>query len=111
MDASNMTGAIVDWESPLGGAFDSDFMVSQIHNAINSGNYDGMLVTIPNSVIAGAIIELRRSRPGFPIVVMNAGIQTAKQLGLLSVLQDEIASGELIGNTLLDKGTRANVGH
>jgi len=104
-----MTGAIVNWESPQGDVFDSDHMVSQIRDAINSGKYDGMLVTIPNSAIAGAIMETKRSLPGFPIVVMNAGIQTAKQLGLLSVLQDEIASGELIGNTLLDKGTRAIV--
>ncbi|GJJ76453.1 hypothetical protein EMPS_08812 [Entomortierella parvispora] len=106
VDAANMTGTLVDWISPEGDVFNSDTMVSQIRNAVNSGQYDGMIVTIPTSDIAGAIIEARRSRQGFPIVVMNAGIQTAKQLGILSVLQDEVASGELIGNTLLDKGAK-----
>lgn len=109
VDAANMTGVIVDWLSPQASGFDENFMAEQIRNAVNSQQYDGMFVSIPTSGIAEAVGAVRKN-PGFtastrfPIVVMNAGMQTAKQMGLLSVLQDEIASGEMIGNALLDKG-------
>ncbi|KAF9985365.1 hypothetical protein BGZ65_011050 [Modicella reniformis] len=103
-DAANITETMLTWFTPQPGVFDSQFMVKQILGVADSGNYDGMFVTIPNAEIAGAIIQVQREHPGFPIVVMNVGQQSAKQQKLLAVLQDEIAAGELIGNALLDKG-------
>lgn len=79
-------------------------MASQIAQAADTGLYDGLVVTIPNSEIANAVIQVQRDHVGLPLVVMNVGMQTAAQLGVLAVLQDEIAAGELIGNALLDKG-------
>ncbi|KAG0017042.1 hypothetical protein BGZ80_008669 [Entomortierella chlamydospora] len=81
-------------------------MADQIIDAANSGMYDGMFVTIPNADVASAVIQVQRDNPGLPMVVMNVGQQSAKQLGLLAVLQDETAAGELIGNALLDKGAQ-----
>ncbi|KAG0200513.1 hypothetical protein BGX28_006442 [Mortierella sp. GBA30] len=81
-------------------------MASQITDAANSGEYDGLFLSIPNSEIASAVIQVQREHPSLPIVVMNVGQQSAKQLGVLAVLQDEIAAGEMMGNALLDKGAR-----
>lgn len=84
--------------------FNSQFMASQIIRTANSGNFDGMFVSIPNAEIAGAVMQVQRDHPEFPIVVINVGLQSARQLGLLAVMQDEMVAGELIGNALLDKG-------
>ncbi|KAF9291170.1 hypothetical protein BGZ68_004875 [Mortierella alpina] len=81
-------------------------MATQITDAADSGQYDGLVLTIPNSEIASAVIQVQREHPGLPMVVMNVGQQSAKQLNVLAVLQDEIAAGEMIGNALLDKGAR-----
>ncbi|KAF9175137.1 hypothetical protein BGX20_008078 [Mortierella sp. AD010] len=102
-DAANLFGVNLTWLQPRNDSFDSEYMADQIINAANSGMYDGMFITIPNADVASAVIQVQRDNPGFPMVVMNVGQQSAKQLGLLAVLQDETAAGELIGNALLDK--------
>ncbi|KAF9352001.1 hypothetical protein BGX26_010098 [Mortierella sp. AD094] len=105
-DAANMAGVNLTWIPPLNTTFDSNYMADQIVEAANSGTYDGLFVTIPNADVASAVIQVQRDHPGLPMVVMNVGQQSAKQLGLLAVLQDEMAAGELIGNALLDKGAQ-----
>ncbi|KAF9950362.1 Receptor-type guanylate cyclase gcy-13, partial [Mortierella alpina] len=106
MDAANLTGVELDWLAPRNGTFSSQYMATQITDAADSGQYDGLFLTIPNSEIASAVIQVQREHPGLPIVVMNVGQQSAKQLNVMAVLQDEIAAGEMIGNALLDKGAR-----
>ena len=103
-DAANLVDVDLTWIKPINGVFDSTVMASQIAQAADTGLYDGLVVTIPNSEIANAVIQVQRDYVGLPLVVMNVGMQTAAQLGVLAVLQDEIAAGELIGNALLDKG-------
>ncbi|CAO3564818.1 unnamed protein product [Mortierella alpina] len=103
-DAANLTGVELDWLTPRNGTFSSQYMATQITDAADSGQYDGLFLTIPNSEIASAVIQVQREHPGLPIVVMNVGQQSAKQLNVLAVLQNEIAAGEMIGNALLDKG-------
>ncbi|ORZ27508.1 periplasmic binding protein-like I [Lobosporangium transversale] len=83
-------------------------MASRIRKA-SEEPIDGLIVTIPNSDIAAAVIDVQRQRPGLPIVVMNIGLESARQQGFLSVLQNNVAAGELIGNALLDKGARSFV--
>ncbi|KAF9115385.1 hypothetical protein BGX27_008004 [Mortierella sp. AM989] len=103
-DAASLTKVNLTWLTPLSKVFDSQYMAEQIKDAVNSGLYDGLVVTIPNSDIASAVIQVQREHPDFPMIVMNVGQQSARQLGLLAVLQDEVAAGELIGNALIDKG-------
>ncbi|KAF9941317.1 hypothetical protein BGZ67_005368 [Mortierella alpina] len=105
-DAANLTGVELSWLTPRNNTFSSQYMATQITDAADSGQYDGLFLTIPNSEIASAVIQVQREHPGLPIVVMNVGQQSAKQLNVLAVLQDEIAAGEMIGNALLDKGAR-----
>ncbi|KAF9571479.1 hypothetical protein EC968_000510 [Mortierella alpina] len=105
-DAANLTGVELDWFAPRNGTFSSQYMAAQITDAADSGQYDGLFLSIPNSEIASAVIQVQREHPGLPIVVMNVGQQSAKQLNVLAVLQDEIAAGEMIGNALLDRGAR-----
>ncbi|KAG0328829.1 hypothetical protein BGZ99_004317 [Dissophora globulifera] len=102
-DAADITGVSLSWFTPENEIFDGDYMVSQILNASRSG-FDGIVVTIPNSEIASAVMHVQREHPGLPMVVMNVGQQSAKQQGMLAVLQDELTAGEMIGNALLDKG-------
>ncbi|KAF8928563.1 hypothetical protein BGZ58_009563 [Dissophora ornata] len=106
-DAANITGVELSWFGPQNGVFDSTYMANQIINASNN-QFDGVITTIPNADIANAVMQVLRNHPGLPIVVMNVGEQSAKQQGLLSVLQDEIAGGEMIGNALLDKVDRCS---
>ncbi|KAF8950180.1 hypothetical protein BGZ52_003415, partial [Haplosporangium bisporale] len=106
LDAAKLVDVDLTWISPINGVFDPSVMATQIAQAAGAGLYDGLVVTIPNSEIANAVIQVQREHVGFPIVVMNVGMQTATQLGVLAVLQDEIAAGELIGNALLDKGAQ-----
>ncbi|KAG0246437.1 hypothetical protein BGX31_002091 [Mortierella sp. GBA43] len=105
-DAASLTETQFFWYSPENGVFDSQYMLKQIFSVIESGEYDGMFVSIPNAEIAGAIMQIQRDHPGFPMVVMNVGLQSAKQQRLLAVMQDDMAAGELMGNALLDKGAR-----
>ncbi|KAF9178692.1 hypothetical protein BGZ50_007538 [Haplosporangium sp. Z 11] len=103
-DAAALAEVDLAWLQPTDDNFNSQEMVEQIINAANSGEYDGMFLTIPNSEIASAVIQVQRQYPNLPIIVMNVGQQSAKQLNVLAVLQDEITAGEMIGNALLDKG-------
>ncbi|KAF9969299.1 hypothetical protein BGZ73_008394 [Actinomortierella ambigua] len=104
-DAANLTGINLSWINPRG-EFNSNIMAEDIRTAAASGWYDGLIVTIPNSEVAAAIGDVRRRNPTLPIIVANVGVQTAKQLKIMGVLQDEAAAGEMIGNYLLDKGAR-----
>ncbi|KAG0251227.1 hypothetical protein BG011_007756 [Mortierella polycephala] len=103
-DAAAVTEVGLVWLQPNNENFSSQRMVEHIINAANSGEYDGIFLTIPNSEIASAVIQVQRQHPDLPIVVMNVGQQSAKQLNVLAVLQNEITAGEMIGNALLDKG-------
>ncbi|KAI1313857.1 hypothetical protein EDD11_002458 [Mortierella claussenii] len=103
MDAAAVTGVEMQWLAPQNMVFSSSYMASQILNASRSG-IDGLFVTIPNPEVAGAVIQVQRERPGLPIVVTNVGQQAAKQQGLLSVLQDDIAAGYRVGQALIAKG-------
>lgn len=108
-DAASITETQLDMFVPRNGAFDSQFMVDQIISTANSGNFDGMFVSIPNAEIAGAVMQVQRDHPEFPIVVINVGLQSAKQQRLLAVMQDEMVAGEIIGNALLDKGMASGI--
>ncbi|KAF9300924.1 hypothetical protein BGZ74_007334 [Mortierella antarctica] len=105
VDAATLVNVDVTWLPP-NGVFDVNAMAEQVSQTADSGLYDGLVVTIPSSEIASAVIQVQREHVGLPIVVMNVGMQTAAQLGVLAVLQDEIAAGELIGNALLDRGAQ-----
>ncbi|KAG0086303.1 hypothetical protein BGZ93_000199, partial [Podila epicladia] len=105
VDAANLVNVDMTWLQP-NGVFDPNVMAEQVSQTADTGLYDGLVVTIPSSEIASAVIRVQREHAGLPIVVMNVGMQTAAQLGVLAVLQDEIAAGELIGNALLDKGAQ-----
>ncbi|KAG0228929.1 hypothetical protein BGW42_001882 [Actinomortierella wolfii] len=104
-EAAKLTGVELTWINPQH-EFTSSEMAEDIRNAAAAGIYDGLIVTIPNAEIAAAIGDIRRRDPLLPIVVANVGLQTARQLKIMSVLQDEAAAGEMIGNYLLDKGAR-----
>jgi len=104
MDAANLTGVHVDWFLPSNNNFSPALMAKQIHDAANSGLYDGLFLSIPNSEIASAVMRVSRDQAGLPIVVVNVGQQTATQMGYLSVLQNDTAAGEKIGYALYDKG-------
>ncbi|KAF9430133.1 hypothetical protein BGZ94_008160 [Podila epigama] len=102
-DAARLVNVELTWLQP-DTAFDATYMANQIKETAASGNFDGLIVTIPTSEIATTMVQVRREHSALPIVVMNVGMQAAAQLGVLAVLQDEIAAGELIGNALLDRG-------
>ncbi|KAF9436004.1 hypothetical protein BGZ76_005039 [Entomortierella beljakovae] len=104
-DAAEITGVNLTWFTP-NGTYSDQYMADQILHVVNSGDYDGLFTTIPNSEIASAVIQSIRSNPEFPMVVTNVGQPSASQLGVLAVLQDEMAAGVLIGNALLDKGAK-----
>jgi len=48
-DAANLTGVELDWLTPRNGTFSSQYMATQITDAADSGQYDGLFLTIPNS--------------------------------------------------------------
>ncbi|KAF9582667.1 hypothetical protein BGW38_010909 [Lunasporangiospora selenospora] len=104
IDAANLTGVVMDWIGPVNNTFDSQRMAKKIITAADSGLYDGLFLTIPNAEIASAVIQVQREHPGFPLVVLNVGQQSARQLGVLAVMQDELDAGEQMGNALIDKG-------
>ncbi|KAG0361846.1 hypothetical protein BGZ54_008906, partial [Gamsiella multidivaricata] len=103
---SSILGVELTWLTTENNIFDSTYMVQQISNAAKSRQYDGMFVTIPNAEIASAVMQVLRDYPSYPMVIFNVGRQSAKQQGLLSVMQDEIVAGQMIGNALIDKGAR-----
>lgn len=103
-DAANLTGVEIDWLLPKNKIFDPTFMANQIHLAANSGQYDGLFLTIPNSEIASAVMRVAREQVGMPVVVVNVGQQTASQMGYLSVLQNDTNAGEKLGYALYDRG-------
>ncbi|KAF9336616.1 hypothetical protein BGZ91_009934, partial [Linnemannia elongata] len=105
-DAANLTGVEIDWFLPKNKIFDPTFMANQIHLAANSGQYDGLFLTIPNSEIASAVMRVAREQVGMPVVVVNVGQQTASQMGYLSVLQNDTNAGEKLGYALYDRGAR-----
>ncbi|KAG0292380.1 hypothetical protein BGZ96_004184 [Linnemannia gamsii] len=105
-DASNLTGVEIDWYMPQNKLFDPTYMADQIHHAAGSGRYDGLFLTIPNSEVASSVMRVAREQVGLPIVVVNVGQQTARQMGFLAVLQNDTTAGEQLGFALYDRGAR-----
>ncbi|KAF9124531.1 hypothetical protein BGX30_000903 [Mortierella sp. GBA39] len=105
-DAANLTSVEIDWFLPENHIFDSTIMANQIHAAANSGQYDGLFLTIPNAEVASSVMRVTREQVGMPVVVVNVGEQTASQLGYLSVLQNDTFAGEKLGYALYDRGAR-----
>ncbi|KAG0024435.1 hypothetical protein BGZ82_010448, partial [Podila clonocystis] len=60
VDAAKLVNVDLAWLSPSNGVFDPSVMAEQIAQTANTGLYDGLVVTIPNSEIASAVIQVQR---------------------------------------------------
>lgn len=82
--------------------YDAGRMGVAIHNAIKYP-VDALIVSIPDYDVLREPIMLAKAS-GIPIIAVYSGLQAAKEMGILSVMADEVESGRLIGQQFIKDG-------
>ncbi|KAL9558812.1 hypothetical protein MBANPS3_000712 [Mucor bainieri] len=91
-DAANIVDVDIEWNRYL--TKSESKMAQDIHDA----GIDGIIASIPNESVFKAI-QYAISKH-VPVIVFNAGLDYALQLGLTRVLQDDVEAGNLLGEEL-----------
>jgi simple sugar transport system substrate-binding protein len=79
---------------------------AQLIQAAVSQKVDGLAVSVPNAdAIKGALKQA--SDAGIPIITLNSGADTSKELGAIThVGQDEVVAGRAAGQRLKEEGAK-----
>ncbi|KFH71442.1 RGC/RGC protein kinase [Podila verticillata NRRL 6337] len=84
--------------------YDAGRMGVAIHNAIKYP-VDALIVSIPDYDVLREPIMLAKAS-GIPIIAVYSGLEAAKEMGIFSVMADEVESGRLIGQQFIKDGVR-----
>ncbi|MDJ0639835.1 MAG: sugar ABC transporter substrate-binding protein [Paracoccaceae bacterium] len=100
-DAAAAIGATLEYNFDVSG--DMAAMAALIEAAAAS-NPDGIIVSLPDADALGPAIKAAVA-DGIPVVTMNSGLESSKELGaLMHVGQPERVAGEAAGNRAKDEG-------
>ncbi|KAI8636414.1 periplasmic binding protein-like I [Parasitella parasitica] len=98
-DAAAILDVQIDWNKHFINS--ASKMIADIYDAVDNG-VAGIIVSIPNQDVLAAVRYAMSHN--IPVIVYNAGLEYAKQLGLTRVMLHNYESGQLVGQELLKRG-------